>query len=73
MGNQKMQWNQADWQALYDERAGIIEFDGGMGRELAEAGAYRACLEEMLAQCPGISRAEAGRRLAAVGIYYLKT
>jgi hypothetical protein len=65
-------WDRDDWRYFYEERAGIIEYDGGMGRNLAEAGAYRACLEEMLAQHPGISKAEAEKRLAAVGIYHPK-
>lgn len=32
-------WTDADWQALFDERAGIIEFDGGFARAEAEAAA----------------------------------
>jgi hypothetical protein len=32
-------WTVDDWQALYDERAGIMEFDGGMSREDAETAA----------------------------------
>lgn len=30
-------WDQDDWAALYDERAGIMEFDGGLSRPEAEA------------------------------------
>jgi len=30
-------WSDEDWQALYDERAGIMEFDGGLSRDEAEA------------------------------------
>ena len=30
-------WDPEDWQALYDERAGIAEFDGGLSRPEAEA------------------------------------
>ena len=30
-------WTEEDWQALFDERAGIMEFDGGLPRAEAEA------------------------------------
>ncbi|SHG79058.1 hypothetical protein SAMN02745157_4839 [Kaistia soli DSM 19436] len=30
-------WTAEDWQALYDERAAIMEFDGGLPRKIAEA------------------------------------
>lgn len=30
-------WGEEDWKALYDERAGIVEFDGGLTRAEAEA------------------------------------
>ncbi len=29
-------WTEEDWQALFDERAGIMEYDGGLRREEAE-------------------------------------
>jgi hypothetical protein len=32
-------WDEDDWNALCDERAGIMEFDGGRPRQDAEAGA----------------------------------
>ena len=32
-------WDEEDWTAFYDERAGILEFDGGLTRAEAEAGA----------------------------------
>ena len=32
-------WMEEDWQALFDERAGIMEFDGGLPRKDAEAAA----------------------------------
>ena len=32
-------WTEEDWQALFDERAGIMEYDGGRPREDAEAAA----------------------------------
>jgi hypothetical protein len=34
-------WTEEDWQALFDERAGIVEFDGGLPRKDAEATAAR--------------------------------
>jgi len=30
-------WDQDDWAALHDERAGMMEFDGGLSRAEAEA------------------------------------
>ena len=33
---QEAGWSEADWQALFDERAGIMEFDGGFLRSQAE-------------------------------------
>ena len=32
-------WTEEDWQALFDERAGIMEFDGGLPRKEAETAA----------------------------------
>jgi len=32
-------WMEEDWQALFDERAGIMEFDGGLSRAEAETAA----------------------------------
>ena len=32
-------WTEEDWQALFDERAGIMEYDGGLPREEAETAA----------------------------------
>jgi hypothetical protein len=29
-------WKEEDWQALFDERAGIMEYDGGLSRAEAE-------------------------------------
>ena len=45
-------WSGADWQAYYNERAGITEYDGGLSRPEAEAQAYAACLAEWLEQNP---------------------
>ena len=34
-------WTEEDWNALYDERAGTMEFDGGLSRGEAEANARK--------------------------------
>lgn len=36
-----------EWRARYEERAAIMEFDGGLPRERAEAEALRLIREEM--------------------------
>jgi hypothetical protein len=41
-----------DWRALFDERAGIAEFDGGLPREQAEARAFTCCVAEWLNRNP---------------------
>jgi hypothetical protein len=41
-------WDSADWQAYFDERAAIEEFDGGLVRGDAEARAYVWCVGEWL-------------------------
>ncbi|MEZ5792379.1 MAG: hypothetical protein R3D34_16875 [Nitratireductor sp.] len=41
-------WSDEDWRALYEERAGIAEFDGGLPRPEAEALALECCLVEWL-------------------------
>lgn len=63
-------WDKADWQALFAERAAISEHDGGMARQLAELGAYKACVEEAQRQNPGMSRAEAVKFLEQFGVLY---
>jgi hypothetical protein len=45
-------WTPEDWQAFFDERAGIVEFDGRATRDEAEAQAYRCCVVEWLRQHP---------------------
>ena len=37
-------WGAEDWQALYDERAGLAEHDGGLSRPEAEVQAFRLCV-----------------------------
>lgn len=50
-------WSAEDWQAFYDERAGIFEFDGRMARPAAEAQAFKACVVEWLNRNPAPSPA----------------
>lgn len=40
------------WQALFEERAGIAELDGGQSRERAEAIAFECCVAEWLRRHP---------------------
>ncbi len=48
-------WSADDWQAFFDERAGIAEFDGGLSRERAEARAFACCVAEWLNRHPMLS------------------
>ena len=41
-------WSAEDWQAHFDERAGIAEFDGVLPRSEAEALAFECCVVEWL-------------------------
>jgi hypothetical protein len=45
-------WNVADWNAFFDERAGIREHDGGLPREQAEALAFDDSVVEWLLRHP---------------------
>ena len=36
-------WAPEDWQAYFDERAGIAQFDGGLSRPEAEASVRVLC------------------------------
>src|SRR5215831_13643480 len=54
-------WSAEDWQVFFDERAGIIEFDGGLPRAEAEAQAFDCCVGEWLNRNP--ERSPAGRCL----------
>jgi hypothetical protein len=49
-------WSAEDWQVYCDERAGIIEFDGGLPRAEAEARAFECCVVEWLNRNPVRSR-----------------
>jgi hypothetical protein len=48
-------WSAQDWRAFFDERAGIIEFDGGLPRAEAEVQALAYCIVEWLNQNPARS------------------
>jgi hypothetical protein len=41
-------WTAADWEAFFHERAGMAEFDGGLGRRQAEELAFEHCIVEWL-------------------------
>jgi len=45
-------WTAADWQELFDERAGLAEYEGGLPRAEAEVQAFRACILRWLATHP---------------------
>jgi hypothetical protein len=55
-------WSADDWLTYFDERAGIIEFDGGLPRPEAEAQAFGCCVVEWLNRNP--VRSPSGRCLA---------
>ena len=46
------EWSAEDWQAFFDERAGIAEHDGGLSRGEAEALAFDHCVMEWLMRHP---------------------
>jgi hypothetical protein len=48
-------WTAGDWQAFFDERAGIAECDQGLPREQAEVQAFMHCLVEWLNRNPAQS------------------
>jgi hypothetical protein len=45
-------WSAEEWGALYDERAAIAEFDGGLPRWEAEVLAFDCCVREWLSRRP---------------------
>jgi hypothetical protein len=49
-------WDSEDWQAYFDERAGIAEFEGGLARDAAEVRAFETCVCEWLNRNPAPSR-----------------
>jgi hypothetical protein len=58
-------WATEDWLALYDERAAIAEFDGGLPRAQAEAAALACCIVDWLSRNP--VRSPPGRCLTCCG------
>jgi len=48
-------WSADDWQVYFDERAGIVEFDGGLPRPEAEAQAFACCVSEWMNRNPATS------------------
>jgi hypothetical protein len=50
-------WDAADYKALFDERAAIFEFDGGLTRSEAEMKAIEYCVTEWLNRHPTSSPA----------------
>ena len=41
-------WTAEDWREFFDERAAIMEHDGGLSKVEAEAGAFECCVVEWL-------------------------
>ncbi len=50
--DRKAAWTPEDWQALFHERAGIAEHDGGLSRDDAEQQAFECCVMEWRCQHP---------------------
>lgn len=63
-------WTPDDWRMLFDERAGIAEFDGGLPRAEAEKLAFDECVDQWMEW--GLSKFEhdALKRLWAMGLHY---
>jgi hypothetical protein len=59
-------WSAQDWQVFFDERAGIVEFDGGLPRVEAEAQAFACCVGEWLNHNP--EQSPSGRCLDCGGL-----
>ena len=49
------EWDAEDWQAYFDERAGIAEHDGGLSRADAEQRAFECCVVEWLWRKPPLA------------------
>ena len=52
-------WSAEDWQAYFDERAGVAEFAGGLSSAEAEAHALECCVVEWLTR--NFARSPSGR------------
>jgi hypothetical protein len=48
-------WSGEDWLVFFNERTGIVEFDGGLPRAVAEARAFECCVVEWLNRNPSRS------------------
>jgi hypothetical protein len=48
-------WSCEDWRSFFEERAAIAEFNGGLLRDKAEAGAFESCITEWLNRNPAPS------------------
>ena len=46
------EWSVEDWQASFDEHAGIAEYDGGQNRQEADSTAIESCITEWLNRHP---------------------
>ncbi len=51
-------WSTEDWQVFFDERAGIVEFDGGVPHSKAEAQAFACCVVEWMNRNPATSSSD---------------
>jgi hypothetical protein len=58
----KVDWAADDWRAFFDERAAVVEIDGGLSRAQANAQAFECCVIEWLNRNP--ARSPPGRCLA---------
>jgi hypothetical protein len=58
---EKVEWTPDDWWAFFDERAGVLGFDGGLPRTEAEDQAFACCVVEWLNRNP--ARSAPGRCL----------
>ena len=63
IGERRQNPEAEDWQVFFDERAGIIEFDGGLPRAEAEAQTFACRVVEWLNHNPERS----GRLMPPVG------
>jgi hypothetical protein len=45
-------WTSRDWQAFFDERAGIAEYNGGLQRAVAQRQSFEWCVAEWLSSNP---------------------
>ena len=75
-GERAAEWDAEDWQAHFDERAGIAEHDGGLSRADAECQAFECCVVEWLWRNPPPGSgpqccAHCGQRLGEIGLPFL--